>query len=382
MMLRYRPLRRSIGLALAGLSAALLTSCGWEGANSLPLPGTEGSGVGSYTVTIEMPNVTSIQRNSRVRVHDVTVGNVTDVQLQDWHALVTVRLDGGVALPKNATAKIGQTSLLGSLHVELAEPLDEQPSGALGDGDTIPLEHAGQYPTTEQTLAAVSVVLNGGGLGQLQEIDTQLNVALGGREADVRTFLTQLDTFTSALNTQKDDILTALEGLDRLALTANEQTQTLESALERIPPAIETLNRQKENLTGSVTSVGNFADVANRTVTAGSDDIQQNLRDLAPTLRELANAGPGLAGSLGMLPTFPWPLAGLPKYIQGDAGNLSATLDLTLGRIDANFLQGTPLAGTLYNAETALGRTVGRMPTADKNPLTAPLESVVIRGGQ
>jgi phospholipid/cholesterol/gamma-HCH transport system substrate-binding protein len=368
---------------VTGLSALLFTSCSWEGANSLPLPGTAGSGDdGSYTVMIEMPNVTSIQRNSRVRVHDVTVGNVTDVQLQDWHALVTVQLESTVALPKNTTAKIGQTSLLGSLHIELAEPLNEEPTGALQDGDTIPLDRAGQYPTTEQTLAAVSVVLNGGGLGQLQEIDTQLNAALGGRESDVRSFLTQLDVFTTALNTQKDDIIAALDGLDRLALTANEQTQTLESALERIPPALETLNRQKDELTGSVTSVGNFADAANRTVTASTDDIQQNLRDLAPTLRELANAGPGLAGSLGMLPTFPWPLAGLPNYIRGDAGNLSATVDLTMGRIDSNFLQGTPLAGSLYNAETAMGRTLGRQPTADKNPLTAPLESVVIRGGQ
>jgi len=39
-----------------------------------------------------------------------------------WHALVTMRIDGDVELPANATAKLGQTSLLGSLHVELAPP--------------------------------------------------------------------------------------------------------------------------------------------------------------------------------------------------------------------------------------------------------------------
>ena len=69
-----------------------------------------------------MPNVTNIQPNSRVRVGDVTVGNVTKVELQGWHALVTMRLNGDVVLPANATAKVGQTSLLGSLHIELAPP--------------------------------------------------------------------------------------------------------------------------------------------------------------------------------------------------------------------------------------------------------------------
>ncbi|CAG7304218.1 MCE family protein [Mycobacterium avium subsp. paratuberculosis] len=33
----------------------------------------------------------TIQENTRVRVDDVNVGNVTKIELQDWHALVTMR---------------------------------------------------------------------------------------------------------------------------------------------------------------------------------------------------------------------------------------------------------------------------------------------------
>ena len=40
-----------------------------------------------------------------------------------------MRLNGDVDLPANATAKIGQTSLLGSLHIELAPPTDQPPQG-------------------------------------------------------------------------------------------------------------------------------------------------------------------------------------------------------------------------------------------------------------
>ncbi|WP_459979254.1 MlaD family protein, partial [Mycobacterium avium] len=35
---------------------------------------------------------------------DVNVGNVTKIELQDWHALVTMRIDGDVHLPANSTA--------------------------------------------------------------------------------------------------------------------------------------------------------------------------------------------------------------------------------------------------------------------------------------
>ncbi|MFV9452116.1 MCE family protein [Rhodococcus sp. NM-2] len=373
MMLKSRRVAK-IGMSLTA-AALVLSGCEWQGVNSLPIPGTEGNGPGSYTVDIEMPNVTSLQRNSRVRVADVDVGHVTDIRLQDWHALVTVQLDGGVTLPKNTVAKVGQTSLLGTLHVELAPPLDEPAEGRLADEDTIPIAHAGLYPTTEQTLASVSTLLNGGGLAQLNQIDTQLNAALAGHETDVRSLITQLDTFTSALNEQKDDIITASEGLDRLAGTVNAQTPVLERALDSIPPALAVLNEQKDNLSNAIVSVGNFAEVANRGVTESHDDLVRNLRALEPTLRGLADAGPALTQALGYLPTFPWPLDGTPNFVKGDYANLSPVIDLTLGRLDNSVLQGTPAEGSLIALETAMGRTLGRQPNVatTANPLTAPM---------
>lgn len=148
-----------IGLTLV-MIAAVVASCGWRGLNSLPLPGTQGNGPGSFAVQAQLPDVNNIQPNSRVRVADVTVGHVTKIERQGWHALVTMRLDGDVDLPANATAKIGTTSLLGSYHIELAPPKGEARQGKLRDGSLIALSHGSAYPSTEQTLAALSLVLN------------------------------------------------------------------------------------------------------------------------------------------------------------------------------------------------------------------------------
>src|SRR5271156_3630088 len=147
-----------IGLLVAVIAVGA-TGCGWRGVNSLPLPGTQGNGLGSYQVQAQLPDVTNIQPNTRVRVADVTVGTVTKIERQDWHALITMKLNGDVSLPANATAKIGQTSLLGTLHVELAPPGNGPPEGRLHNGSLIPLTHAGVYPTTEQTLSVASMLL-------------------------------------------------------------------------------------------------------------------------------------------------------------------------------------------------------------------------------
>ena len=75
-------------------SARLVRACpgavAGSGLNSLPLPGIEGRGPGAFTIQAQMPDVDNIEPNSRVRVADVTVGNVTKIERQGWNALVTM----------------------------------------------------------------------------------------------------------------------------------------------------------------------------------------------------------------------------------------------------------------------------------------------------
>nr|WP_067663249.1 MCE family protein [Nocardia miyunensis] len=357
------------------MALLLISGCGqWRGPNSLPLPGAEGHGAGSCHIQIQMPNVTAIEENSRVRVADVNVGSITRIQRQGWHALVTVSIDRGVVLPANVTAAIGQTSLLGSQHIELAPPTGVPATGQLHDGDVIPLERAGQYPTTEQTLATVSMVLNGGGLGQLQQIDKELNAALTGHEASLRNLLDQLNTFTDRLQRQSGDIVAAMAGLNHLADTVNRQNDVLANALRAIPPALQVLDQQRDNLITATTAVGDFADTAGNIVTSSRDDIIANLRNLQPALTGLADAGQDLTRSLGFYTTLPWPEISMPKWVRGDYANLSATIDLTLGRLDNSMMQGTPWEGQLTALETTLGRTQSRQPgLGTPNPLTGPV---------
>ncbi|HEY5845107.1 MAG TPA: MlaD family protein, partial [Mycobacterium sp.] len=67
---------RSVAL---GGAAVLLAGCSFGGLNSLDMPGTKGHGSGSYTITVELPDVATLPQNSPVMVDDVTVGSVSGI---------------------------------------------------------------------------------------------------------------------------------------------------------------------------------------------------------------------------------------------------------------------------------------------------------------
>lgn len=362
-------------LAALIFSATALSGCaGWEGANSLPLPGTEGNGDGSFEIQAQMPNITNIERNQRVRVGDVTVGHVTKIERQDWHALVTMRLGGEVDLPENATAKVGQTSLLGTLHIELAPPTDQPPRGQLHQGDLIPLSASGSYPTTEQTLGSLSMLLNGGGIGQLQDVTKAFATAFAGREQELRSFIDQLDIFVGKLNAQADDIVGANTSLNRLVGQIADQKPLMDKALQTIPDALATLNRQRDNLATAVDQLGKFSALAADATNQSRDTLIANLRNIGPVLKALADAGPDMTRSLSDLLTFPWPNETLLNWFRGDYANLTGVIDLTLSRLDAGLFTGTRWEGDLTELEMQWGRTIGQMPSpyTSGNPLVAP----------
>ncbi|MEU2105421.1 MCE family protein [Nocardia sp. NPDC019255] len=370
-----RRMRRTAAVA-AGLTVTLgVAGCQWDGLNSLPMPGTEGTAPGSYEVRIQMPNVTTLTRNSPVRVHDVAVGTVSKIEVQDWHALVTVTLNPDVRLPANAVAEIGQTSLLGSNHLELSEPTDQPPEGQLKAGDVIPLARAGAYPTTEQVLSSLSVVLNGGGVAQLETITHELNSALTGREDAIRDLLPQLNELTTNLDRQTGDIIAAMSGLDRLGGQLAEQRDVVAAAIEQIHPALTVLADRRANITRAITALGELSDVVRRIVAASGEDLKANLRSLVPVLKSLSDTGSDLTEALKILATFPFPMKNLDHAIKGDYLNLFMTVDITGKRLDSNFLTGTPLGGRFGGVEGALGSFAPGTAAQNGDPATGPLQA-------
>jgi len=324
--------RRAVTVTAAALTCLALTAC--EGVYDLPLPGGAAGGDDVYRVTVEFADVMDLVPQSAVKVNDVTVGAVEDVELDGWHARVRVRLLDSVRLPDDAVAELRQTSLLGEKFVSLAAPSGGG-TGRLTDGDTIPLERSGRNPEVEEVFAALSLVLNGGGVAQLKTINVELTKAMRGHEADIKGAVRQLDTFISGLDEQKSEIVRAIDGLDRLSARLAAQKKDIAVAIEDLGPGLKVLADQRARLTEMLTALSDLGRVGTRVIRASKEDTVANLRALDPILTRLAEAGDNLPGALEMLVTYPFPRAAVGA-VKGDYTNLRVTADLDLRTILTN----------------------------------------------
>ena len=77
---------------------------------------------------------------------------------------------------------------------------------------------------SRRCLGALALLLNGGGLGQIRTVTTELDAALQD-DASVRRFLEELDSFVGALDRNRGRIIRVMENVDRLARTVAEDRE-------------------------------------------------------------------------------------------------------------------------------------------------------------
>jgi phospholipid/cholesterol/gamma-HCH transport system substrate-binding protein len=162
-----------------------------------------------YYVTADLPRAgQQVQLGTDVRVRGVDVGKVSDLQLVDRHARLTLQIDDDFEIPRTATATVTLKTLLGSKFVDLRfDPDDDAPN--LADGDSIGQASVG--PELEDALDD--------GTRVLEALDPQ----------DVATVVTEL---ARASNGHGEDVARGLDANARLsgtfARTLDPQVRALE----------------------------------------------------------------------------------------------------------------------------------------------------------
>ncbi len=327
--------------------SVLLSGCEFD-VYSLPLPG--GTDVGDNSITVEavFVDVLDLVPKSTVKVNDVSVGQVTDIELDGQFAKVTMELRDGTDLPENTIAEIRQTSLLGEKFVSLKAP-DEGADGELNSGDVIPLERTGRNPEVEEVLGALSLLLNGGGVAQLKTITSELNLALDGREDSAKSVLTQIDALMGQLDDNKANIVNAIESLNRLAISVQDQQGTIDAALEELPSALTSLDQQRGDLVKMLQALNRLGDVGVGVIKDSKDVTIATFRQLQPVLTELANSGDNFVKAFNVFLTYPFvdEVVGRDPQVarnlhMGDYTNLSVTLDIDLSGENPTGVPGVP----------------------------------------
>lgn len=310
-------------LAGAGLAVLLgaTTACG-PTLGDLPLPGTGVSG-DTVTLTMDFDNALNLAKGATVKVDGVDAGRVIKVTAEDFHAKTTVKVKKSANMLQGATARLRYTTPLGELYVDVTNPASGAP---IKDGQTLTLSQTSTAPTVEDALSQASLLINGGGLGQLETVTTELNKALGGKEGTWRDLLSQTSSFMAQVNATSGDIDRALNALNSTSQTLHARQDTINRALTEITPIANTLRQETPNFTKLLTALNAFAAQANSTVDASRTNILNAIQEATPTLQALAAQQPDWTASLTQLAA----LGGdVDTIIPGDWLNLDATIRIS-----------------------------------------------------
>ncbi|OBH49264.1 MCE family protein [Mycobacterium sp. E2479] len=334
--------------AVVGCAVMLIGGCQFRGLNSLAMPGTAGHGNGSFRITAELPDVTTLPQNSPVMVDDVTVGSVSGVQAVErpdgtFYAALKLSLKPNVSLPANAVVKIAQTSLLGSQHIVLAAPEDRPATGKLRDGATIPLNRASAYPTTEEVLSSLGVVVNKGNLGALQDITDELYNGVAGRAGEFANFVPRLAELAESIDQETGDIVAAIDKLNRFASVVARGNDKMSGALNALPGALRVLNQNGDNIVAAFSALRRFATVTAHILAETKSDFAADLKDAYPVVKSIAENANALIDALPIIPTFPFPSSGFKQAVRGDYLNVIATFDITIRRLGETIFTTSPL---------------------------------------
>lgn len=358
---------RRVLLGATALALVGLTGCEYEGAKSLPLPGAKGGG--GYAVTMVFDDVTNLVVKETCRAGDVVVGSVESIELQpDLTAEVVCRIEPDVDLAGNAVASLRETSLLGERYVALDPPAGAAPAGVLEPGTRLDQARTSVVPDVEIVFGALSTVLNGGGLANLETISREVSIALEGSDLGATT--RRIGTLVGTLDDNRAVLLAALDGLDRLSAELADQRDVIGSAIESVPAGLAVLERQRPRLVRMIADLGELSDVAVPLIRRTKADTAADLGHLAVVLEQLGTAKQRLARAVEGLITYPFP--SYTKYVtKGDYAGMFGTISLDIDSFN------TLLAAQGFGAAPGAPVSSDDVPLPDPDELQDLLDDVV-----
>jgi phospholipid/cholesterol/gamma-HCH transport system substrate-binding protein len=366
-------------IVLSAVAIAVLSGCSFTGVNSFQLPFTKGRGDDARVVIVRLENAANLVPNAEVKYRELSIGSVRKVDLKDWTATLTIGLDASAKIPADVTARIAQKSLLGAEYLELRDPKKNEASVVaaaprmLKDGDVIDLNRTSRYPETEEVLSAAALVLNGGGLSQIQTISREANLALTGNTQAFTSFITQVREFAATLDQQRGAILGTLDRLDVLSSEVIDQRKVVKRTLNSLPDGVDALEKERPALVKAMSDVDEFGRTFRRVVSVNDDKIARVLRNIEPLTTALADQGPSVVKVLEDL-TYPFNVRGLDRVVTSDYMNLHATIEVNATSLLKTFGAAVSLDGLL---PAIVDGTPSGTAAGGGNPLTDPLSGLL-----
>jgi len=314
-----KPLTAVIAIALA----VLLSGCGLS-LQSLPKPGVNTSN--TYPIRATFADVLNLPVDAQVRDGARIVGVVGSMRERDYYADVELRIDKSYRVPEGTTAEVRFDNPLGDQYIELRRP-KVTTAGYIPPGGRLSLQETAAAPTVEDTLGAVAMVLNGGGVGNVQAISHELNEMFDGNQPQIRDLIGKLDSAATKLAGGIGDIDGALDALDTLAKRLNSDDKTLPHGIVSLSKAIGVLAGQNDQFDQLLAGMDKFGAVGNKVIKASGRQTVKAIKKLLPVVRQIVAADAQITPALRNLRALQ---AQVPGVTKGGYAELSVILPVAV----------------------------------------------------
>ena len=253
-------------------------------------------------VSASFDDVIDLVPEGAVKLNDVDVGLVRSIELtEDNRAHVTMELNPRAPVPKDVTAVLAKTSVLGERYINLI-PAEGAEACCITDGTVIEDTHV---RTDLEDLVA-------SGSGLLVEVSAdavQTTIELGaetfgGRSDLISRFVGDLNSVISTYDDNSDDLLALIDSLDRVTAAYAPNAAENAAVLEDLRVATAALQEQDDQLLDTLDDVTALSGEAVDFLSTHQDEIADSVRRLRLVLEQVEASDESIQGLLDIGPLY------------------------------------------------------------------------------
>lgn len=366
---RPKPARKVL---LTGLVAMMLAVSGCGALPGLtveqiplPAPGNLGE---TFAMHASFDNALNLPTRAKVKMAGTDVGEVTGIRVDNYKAIVDMRVSTSVRVPVGTGAELRQATPLGDVFVALLPPAVAT-AGYMSDGQELTGRRSAAA-TVEDLLVSMSGFVDSGSLGSTQQIITELSAAVSTSPDDPQELNGAIEGMTTAIvklnqNARAVDVSMANTRVLTGQLAAGRAQ--IMASINKLAPAFNVINDQLQLILTTLDKTNKVTAATNDFLANDRQNLVSLIDHLATVLAQLNTAAPtlgALADNVAVL-TPKWvkstsssaaSLSSKIYYLNPGAGFDSASRLPELGDLDA---AGQSLQQTLRRLIARLSGTQG-----------------------
>lgn len=228
---------------------------------------------GTITLRASFDDIGDLAPSAPVFMADIQIGKVTDIELEEGRALVTMDVDREARVPDGVTARVRRTSLLGERIVDLTAEAVPLHAPLLREGALI--DQTESRADLEDLVTEGNQVLGPIAASEVATLVHEGAKGFGGRGGDLRTLVGNFQAIVQAYAGQTDEIRGVIDSLNEFNGTLASQADAHAQATDNSARGLGMLREESGRLTAAIRGLARLSMGARSLLDAHADEMSR-----------------------------------------------------------------------------------------------------------